>query len=130
MPAYNFNARFADLVETGTKCQTIRRTDRGAKRGATAYLYTGQRTKHCRNLGRGTITDVFKIEIGRNGCGEPYAEIIGYVGTRTHLVHGDLDSFAHADGFTDKEAMIEWFDRLYGLPFNGYLHLWSTSSNE
>ena len=76
MPAYNFQARFAPLVESGQKRQTIRRTAKCAMPGATAYLYTGQRTEHCRKIGEGTITDVLRIEIGRHACSEPYADLI------------------------------------------------------
>ena len=125
MPAYNFQARFAALVESGRKQQTIRQTAKGAKPGATAYLYTGQRTANCRKLGEGVITEVRQIEIGRNGCGEPYANVTGPDGVARHVVHKHLDALAEADGFSSRAEMIEWFEAQYGLPFRGYLHEWS-----
>lgn len=128
MPAYNFQSRFADLVEGGHKRQTIRQTSKGAKRGATAYLYTGQRTSSCRRLGEGTITDVRPIEIGRHACSEPYACITERDGKKTHLAHEQLDSLAREDGFANGEEMAAWFAAQYGLPFSGYLHEWVPSS--
>lgn len=127
MPAYNFLKKYATLVESGQKRQTIRRTTKGATRGAPAYLYTGQRTAHCRRLGEGTITAVRPIEIGRHACGEPYASITDHSGKRIHLAHGDLDALAIADGFANGEEMAEWFASKYGLPFTGYLHQWVPS---
>ena len=129
MPAYNFKERFAALVESGQKRQTIRKTAKGATRGATAYLYTGQRTAQCRKLGDGMITDVLPIEIGRNGCGEPYASLGDYPHEIT-LVHDDLNKLAQADGFANGEQMAEWFAAQYGLPFSGYLHRWVPSNAE
>ena len=124
MPAYNFKPQFAPLVESGQKRQTIRQSDKGAARGATAYLYTGQRTAHCRKIGEGMITDVLPIEIGRHACSEPYASITERDGRRTHLVHKNLDALARDDGFANGKEMAEWFATQYGLPFIGYLHLW------
>ena len=124
MPAYNFKKQFAPLVESGEKRQTIRQAARGACRGATAYLYTGQRTKSCRKLGEGTITDVLPIEIGRHACGEPYACITECDGKQTHLAHRDLDMLAKADGFKNGAEFVEWFEAQYSLPFTGYLHQW------
>ena len=128
MPAYNFKKQFAALVESGQKRQTIRQTVRGAARGATAYLYTGQRTANCRKLGEGTITDVLPIEIGRHACSEPYACITERDGKRTHLAHEHLDALARDDGFANGEEMAEWFADQYGLPFTGYLHQWVPSN--
>lgn len=123
MPAYNFHKQFAAAIESGEKCRTIRQSHKGARRGATAYLYTGQRTTSCRKLGEGTITDVLSIEIGRHACGEPYANIADG-GKQTLIVHFELETFAIADGFQTAEEMVEWFAAQYGLPFHGFLHQW------
>lgn len=128
MPAYNFQPRFAALVEGGQKRQTIRRTAKCATRGSTAHLYTGQRTANCRKLGEGTITDVLPIEIGRHACSEPYACLTDGDGQTTHLVHEHLDSLAREDGFANGEEMTAWFAAQYGLPFTGYLHRWVPSN--
>ena len=53
MPALNFRAEFADAVERGEKCQTIRayrKDGRNPKPGDTLHLYTGMRTRACRRL--------------------------------------------------------------------------------
>jgi hypothetical protein len=124
MPAYNFMARFATLVESGEKRQTIRQTDKGAKPGDTAYLYTGQRTKQCRKLGEGRITAVLEILISRFDDGIFFARVMQINETQVWLVGKELDSLAIADGFSGGEEMVAWFEKQYGLPFFGYLHEW------
>lgn len=124
MPAYNFKKQFAPLVESGQKRQTIRKTAKRAKRGAKAYFYTGQGTPDCRSIGKGMITDIRPIEIGRHACGEPYASITERNGRHTHFAHYDLDGLAQDDGFASGEEMAAWFETQYGLPFTGYLHEW------
>lgn len=127
MPAYNFKKRFALLVESGQKLQTIRKTAKRAKRGAKAYFYTGQGTADCRSIGKGIITSVRPIEIGRT-YGVPYASITHRNGRRTHFAYDDLDGLAKADGFASGEEMIVWFEAQYRLPFTGYLHEWVPTS--
>ena len=124
MPAYNFEKRFAPLVESGQKVQTIRNSSRNARPGQPAYLFTGQRTKSCRKLNTGTLIDVSPIELGRHACGEPYAVIKHGIFLPEHLTHGGLDCFAQADGFQSGEEMIVYFESKSNLPFNGFLHIW------
>ena len=52
MPAYTFQSRFAPLVASGEKRQTIRAIGkrRHAAVGDRIQLYTGMRTKACRKL--------------------------------------------------------------------------------
>ena len=114
MPAFNFKPQFAPLVESGQKTQTIRRTKRGNV-GDTAYLKTGQRTKDCRSLGEGVLTKVYELSITEIGV---FVEF----GAETTAL--SFDEFARADGFKNYEEMKTWFDRLYGLPFSGWLHVW------
>jgi len=124
MPAYNFIERFAPLVESGEKRQTIRQTDKGAKPGDTAYLYTGQRTKQCRKLGEGTITGVREIEIMKSYYGEIWALIAMPNGHSVAIKKHGLNTLAKADGFANGEEMVAWFEQRYGLPFYGFLHEW------
>lgn len=51
MPLLNFELRFAGLIESGEKRQTIRAQRKyPIKAGDKLYLYTGVRTKNCRKL--------------------------------------------------------------------------------
>ena len=64
MVAYNFQARFAPLVETGAKSMTIREIGRRrhARPGERLQLYTGQRTKGCRKLLDAVVTGTQSIQ--------------------------------------------------------------------
>lgn len=121
MPALNYQKRFAALVESKKKLQTIREK-RKVRPGQTLYHYTGQRTKHCRKLGEAVCASVVKISIrekgivifdNRNGVGK------GICFSRS------LDEFAQADGFKDWPEMRDWFRATHdGLPFEGILIKW------
>lgn len=51
MVAYSFKAMFADQIERGAKCQTVRADrQRHARVGEAVQLYTAMRTRHCRKL--------------------------------------------------------------------------------
>lgn len=119
MVAYNFQARFADAVQSGVKRQTIRapRTTRHAKAGEPIQLYTGLRTKQTRKL----VTP------------DPVCELSTYCAIRedgitlgNHPVV-NIDDFARADGFKDFEDMKAWFREAHGLPFIGQLIKWNTT---
>ncbi len=115
MPAFNFQKQFADAVERGEKCQTIRaeRVDGRlpTKPGDIIALYTGMRTKACRKLGEGECVAVETIRITRRGVS---------VDCRRQ----DAERMAHADGFEDAAAMRAWFEKIHGLPFMGHLIRW------
>ena len=117
MPALNFQARFAPLVVSGKKRQTIRayrKDGRDPKPGDMLYLYTGQRTRRCSFLGsyicaeRHVICfDREELQIDNRECGSSEAQCI-----------------AEADGFRDWHTFVDWFDRVHGLPFEGLLIRW------
>jgi hypothetical protein len=122
MVAFSFKQRFALLVESGVKRQTIRQTAR-AKRGDLLQLYVGMRTKSCRKL----VTP------------DPVCTLVDYVGIRPDyltlgnkaLHEGDADDFAKRDGFANFNEMVAWFADTYGSPyFQGYVHLWAPSSGD
>src|SRR5665213_102220 len=113
MVAFSFKKRFADLVASGAKCQTIRQTAR-AKKGDRIQLYTGMRTRACRKL-----VDP-----------DPVCILVDYVGIRpeyltlgnTKLHAGNADDFARRDGFKDYDDLVKWFAETYGTPyFTGYV---------
>jgi hypothetical protein len=105
MPAYNFQARFAPLVRSGAKTNTIR--GREAQVGSTAYLYTGQRTKACECLGQGEIKSCLPVRLGwRNGC--------PFVALRSKRLTASLvQELAVSEGFVDGREMVQWFQTTY-----------------
>lgn len=118
MPALNFQARFAPLVESGEKTQTIRafrKDGRDPKPGDTLYLFTGMRTKACRKLGEATCADALPIEILTGRC------IVLHGGP---LAPGYADALAILDGFGSAGEMMDWFEKTHGLPFEGLLIRW------
>lgn len=108
MVAINFSSRFASLVESGVKRQTIRRTAR-CKVGDRLQIYTGQRTADCRKL----INP------------DPVCTYVGYVHLRPDGINvgvpdnhpRNIDDFARADGFRDYADMHAWFAETYGSSF-------------
>lgn len=117
MVAFNFQQRFAPLVASRVKLQTIRQTIR-AKKGDRIQLYTGMRTKSCKKL----------VEP------DPVCVLVDYVGIRpdyltlgnTKLHAGNADDFAMRDGFEGYDDMIEWFFETYGSRFfTGHVHVWT-----
>jgi len=139
MPALNFQARFADLVERGEKRQTIRawrRDGRDPYFGNFLYLFTGMRTPACRPLrirdGRG----IHFAPVAHRGSSVVYCRGAGPIRidfyrerTRIAVYHRPLDAdaaleMARADGFADVEDMAAWFAKTHGLPFEGLLIRW------
>lgn len=121
MPAFNFQKRFAEKVESGEKRQTIRarrKDGRNPQVGQTAYLYFGMRTKSCRKIGEGIITSVETIVIDRNGL------LTDVVIGASPIDHYEKVNLSRADGFGCFQEMLEWFETTHGLPFYGFLINW------
>lgn len=119
MTALNFSARFAPLVASRTKRQTIRSEKSAArfKIGGLVQLYTGLRTEAARKL----VED------------DPVVTEIVYVGIRpSYLTLGgpgypriDIDEFARLDGFESYADMLAWFQATYGVEtFTGRCIRW------
>ena len=125
MPALNFQARFADPVETHTKRQTIRRVwKRPIKVGDTLYLYTGMRTKRCRKLRTAVCLDVIPIKIFHDHIDFKMKAVNMGLWKKQAELDWLLDQFARRDGFDSWEEMRDWFKNRYGLPFEGVLITW------
>lgn len=130
MVALNFKAEFADDVEEGRKTRSIRaprKDGRVPKKDEPAHLFTGMRTKTCRKLALSVVTRVRPVEIDHTGVkieGRPlYAgDAPAYQGG-PDPEHYDGD-FARADGFNTFTDMVEWFSKVHGLPFTGFLIEW------
>ena len=118
MPALNFQKRFATLVESGRKRQTIRpEGKRSYRSGKTLYLYVGQRTQHCRKLGEAVCRAVKPIVINPEGV---------WVGGE-RLYGAKLEAFARADGFASSAEFRDFFQRRYNYhtePFYGRVIEW------
>lgn len=51
MPAYNFQKRFVPMILSGRKFHTVRRRRKNpTKEGDWLYLYSGMRTKQCKQI--------------------------------------------------------------------------------
>ena len=117
MPAYNFQAQFADAVESRIKRQTIRaeRKDGYVPEVGSRFVgYTGMRTKNCRKLVEGTISEVLPIAIKDEGiwlAGVP-------------LNDAQANVLALHDGFDSAKDMLLWFARTHGMHFSGHLIQW------
>lgn len=126
-PAYNFTKRFAQLVESGEKSQTIRAFGkrRHAEPGDRLQLYTGMRTKACRKLIEPDpiCSACLAVEIRRFRSGKRKIKITG----AGALALGDV---ALADGFGCMDELIDWVENAYGLPFYGVLIRWDASETQ
>jgi hypothetical protein len=127
MPAFNFQKQFAPLVADGRKLCTIRRNP--VEPGKPVYLFTGMRTKFCMLLNTGTVIHCVDIQLGRMQDGVPFCMMRGKKMKQTELVE-----LAQQDGFSDANAMVDWFSAVYkqdarnkdgGLDiFSGYVITW------
>ncbi|QBF31524.1 ASCH domain-containing protein [Thalassococcus sp. S3] len=101
MVAYSFQKRFAPMIEAGFKLHTIRgHRKRHAFPGERLQLYQGMRTKACRKIidPDPMCLSVEPIRIERR------RGLIERVEVFDRII-GDLDAFAVADGFEDREDM-------------------------
>jgi hypothetical protein len=128
MPAYNFQAKFAAMIESGLKRQTIRAIGkrRHARPGDALQLYTGQRTKVCRKLltPDPICTAVHSVLINkfseRRHEGDRYQM---YLDGNIVFRH-DAYQIALADGFEDRATFFHFFDDMHGMPFHGVMIQW------
>ncbi|HEX9640700.1 MAG TPA: ASCH domain-containing protein [Candidatus Krumholzibacteria bacterium] len=125
MPSLNFQSRFAPLVESGKKRQTIRayrKDGRDPKPGDTLYFYTGLRTKRCRKLGEARCESAEAFEIDQYGCA--WKQCREHPDSLEPVRAPELGWIATRDGFRSYEEMRSWFERTHGLPFEGFLIRW------
>ena len=133
MVAYSFKAMFADPIERGVKCQTVRADrQRHACPGEPVQLYTAMRTRHCRKLltPDPICIDVRRIEIDlapKNPLMIAGIEIDGVA-----LNSDEIEAFAMADGFsadllggTARRSMgLFWLRNHGAILFNGVVIRW------
>lgn len=113
-----FMSRFAPLVASGSKRQTIRKAP--ARMPKAGDLFIGFEWEG-RPYGKGVkqkilikspIIEVLPIIINIHG------------GVKLNGLFPDLSPFAKADGFEDWHDMRDWFNKTHGLPFEGILIRW------
>lgn len=145
MPALNFMKQFAGAVESGEKRQTIRafrKDGRDVKAGDKLYLYTGMRTKGCRKLGEAVCVSVSRLQLlSRHAASGNVNLLYGAPAKRSGFdrffiasskghgnSRGRFTRLAKADGFSDIDEMVSWFEKTHGLPFEGLLIKWGPLS--
>ena len=119
MVAINFREQFADLVRSGKKRQTIRRSRRNGQltQGCVLQLYTGLRTKAAEKL-----VDPDPV------CLKVTAVSINHkrISINAHAMPTDSPearAFAKEDGFNNVEDMLAFFLK-DGDNFQGFLIEW------
>lgn len=122
MTTLMFQERFAELVRTGQKLQTIRpRRKRPIYVGDTIslrkWIGAAYRSKQL-ELAKGTCIGTYGVWIGEDEmllAGDP----LGPMRRR---------EIAKLDGFKTFEEMLMWFEDAHGLPFDGDLIRWEFSA--
>lgn len=118
-----FQPRFAELVRSGEKTQTIRtRPKRMPEPGDIIDCrqwegrpYGSPQVK----LGEHEITGVFTLALTDSVIG-----INGAVWNLATDARSGFDGFARQDGFEDWADMVRWFRETHDLPFSGILIDW------
>jgi uncharacterized protein YqfB (UPF0267 family) len=119
MPALNFKKKFAPLVASGQKRQTIRKErKKRIKPGDILYLYTGMRTRSVYRIMTTTCLKIDYVQLDRTLRHES-----AFVNNRT-LVADERHDLAVADGFNTFSDLLDFFDFQYGLPFDGVIIHW------
>lgn len=132
-----FKPRFAKLVESGRKTQTIRPLPkRIPRRGDTLSLrmWTDKpyRSKQ-RVLLETKLDRIEVIRIDEKGIIKPPGEgsILATLGQKLCVIAGvNADRFAQDDGFQDWNEMRDWFKAEHGLPFDGVALYWQNGPDQ
>lgn len=110
-----FKPKFARLVESGEKCQTVRPIPKRMPKAGdkiSLRMWTGKPYRSKQQVLRETvISEVKYVDITEN--------IIA-----VESVAVTSDEFSRADGFRDFFEMREWFKNEHGLPFEGIVIKW------
>ena len=110
---FNFFDRFAPLVISGDKNQSIRKVRvRMPEKGLIACLTTGARTRKYKRIGYARIISVASFRICKHGF-----EVGG-------KMLADSNKFAKDDGFDDEKEMREFFKELYAPKAEFFITYW------
>lgn len=132
MVAYSFQRQFIEPIQLGirdpfadkAKLQTIRaHRKRHARAGEMLQLYSGMRTKNCMKIVPDQeCEDVFNIrfEVTKSGIRDAFFGL-----SEPRFALRDMDAFAQDDGFTDADAMRDFWLSSHGEGlFEGVWIMW------
>lgn len=124
MPAIKFQSRFAPLVKSGEKRQTIRATGkrRPPRVGEKLFLYTGMRQCGCKKLMDAICTRVTPISISARGKTISMAKPL--LGRWEILADEEAEQLAIKDGFASAEELFRWVSANHGDTLSGNLIEW------
>lgn len=128
MPSLNFQPRFAELVASGTKRQTIRPLGkRTIEPGDRLSLFTGLRTKQVRRLGETDCTETLSIRMDLRDDIESCVVWLGLTPRLSHriLPAGGIAYLAKKDGFKTVKEFLRFFRETHGEGrFEGMVIRW------
>ncbi len=128
MPAINFQSRFAPLVKSGEKRQTIRVAGkrRPPRVGEKLFLYTGMRQCGCKKLMDAICTRVTPISIS---VPQKLISIPNETASAWRfLTPEEADVLAIADGFTGAAELFKWVQETHGDTLSGNLIEWEPAT--
>jgi uncharacterized protein YqfB (UPF0267 family) len=123
-----FQSRFAPMVQSGKKTQTIRKKAR-CKPGdqLSLRIWTGKPYRSKQKIFLSTVcVSVKKISIGHGLLRDEIDQEGDMISIDGFLLPSkDRAVLARSDGFECATDMLEFFKQNYGLPFHGELIQWS-----
>lgn len=127
---FNFKDRFADLVATGEKRQTIRarRADgRVPTSGDRVRAYSGLRRPNPRLLYDAPVVECFSVQMYLKRAYRFGPDTRWVVANGTLLTGQAMENFARLDGFSSREDMLDWFSEAHDEHFKGWCVRWGSS---
>jgi hypothetical protein len=125
-----FADRFADLVRTAEKRQTVRPLPKRARDIPEAGdVFVAERWKgkpyrsKVEEIRRGTVTRCTTFKAWRV-FDTPRLRVNGI-----NLTRAEAEAFAKADGFKSALEFVQWFDETHGVPFFGMVIFWKPTKN-
>lgn len=126
MSAINFKQEFVDKIKSGEKTCIIRRERKNRIiADQQLYLYTGMRTKDCIKIKDVICHKVTLITIFSDGFWVWEGnEKKRKVTLKRINFYKDLNKFAKWEGFKKWKELADFFEKQYGLPFEGVFINW------
>ncbi len=119
MPSLNFKKEFVDKIVSGKKRQTIRpKGKRAFSPGDNLYLFTGQRTKHCRKLGTAVCSEIIPFLFEINDIWGPHLSVRFLKDNRENILimnWHQVTGIARNDGFDGYHDFQVFFIKTYKM---------------